>query len=45
LAQTRGTTNINYADSQFQSQAQLDAEVAQEAKLAANKDVLGRLTR
>jgi hypothetical protein len=43
LAQTRGTTNVNYADSQFQSQAQIDAEIAQEAKLAANKNALGRL--
>jgi hypothetical protein len=42
LAQTRGTTNVNYADSQFQSQAQIDAEIAQEAKLAANKNALGR---
>ena len=44
LAQTRGVV-VNPNDSQFQSQAQLDAEVAAEAKLVANKNVLGRLTR
>jgi hypothetical protein len=44
LAQTRGV-NVNPNDSQFQSQAQIDAEIAQEAKLAANRNVLGRLTR
>jgi hypothetical protein len=43
LAQTRGI-NVNPNDPQFQSQAQIDAEIAQEAKLAANRNVLGRLT-
>jgi hypothetical protein len=44
LAQTRGVV-VNPNDSQFQSQAQIDAEIAAEAKLVANKNVLGRLTR
>jgi hypothetical protein len=43
LGQTRGI-NVNPNDPQFQSQAQLDAEIAREATLAANRDVLGRLT-
>lgn len=43
---TRGSSvPIDPNDAQFQSQAQLDAEVAAEAKLVANKNVLGRLTR
>jgi hypothetical protein len=38
LAQPRAIANINYDSSQFQSQAQLDAEVAREAKIAAQKE-------
>ena len=38
LAQPRPIANINYDSSQFQSQAQLDAEVAREAKLVAQKE-------
>jgi hypothetical protein len=36
LAQTRGI-NVNPGDSQFQSQAQLDAEIAKEAAFVANQ--------
>ena len=38
LAQPRAIANIDYNSSQFQSQAQLDAEIAREAKLAAQKE-------
>lgn len=38
LAQPRPIANIDYNSSQFQSQAQLDAEIAREAKLAAQKE-------
>ena len=45
-AYTRGSSvPIDPNDPQFQSQAQIDAEIEAEAKLAANKNVLGRLTR
>ena len=45
-AYTRGSAApVNPNDPQFQSQAQLDAEIEAEAKLVANRNVLGRLTR
>ena len=38
LAQPRPIANIDYNSSQFQSQAQIDAEIAREAKIAAQKE-------